>query len=106
MYSILKETEDLAYTYFSAFGFNDEEITSLIEHGKRDMLKELEKLHEVLEDSPSNREEINNRLHALKGLFSQLGNQILVTKINTLHEDLESEETLKELAQILFKKTD
>jgi len=105
MYSILKETEELAYSYFSAFGFNDEEITSLIEHGKRDMLKEIEKLRQVVETTPSNIEEINNRLHALKGLFSQLGHHTLVSKINTLRADLESEKTLKELSKILFEKT-
>jgi len=106
MYSILKETEELAYTYLSAFGFSDEEITSLIEHGKRDMVNEIEKLFQVIENTPSNIEEINNRLHALKGLFSQLGHHTLVSKINTIREDLESEETLKELSKILFKKTD
>lgn len=106
MYSIVNETENIARAYFSAFGFKEEEIQSLMELGKKDMLKELDSLHELIQHRPSDIEAINNRLHALKGLLSQLGNHKLSNQINTLRQNLEIEKNLQIIHNILFQKED
>jgi len=106
MYSIINETEKAARDYFGAFGFEEEEIQSLINIGKKDMLKELNLLHELIQHKPSDIEPINNRLHALKGLFSQLGNHELSNQINTLRQNIETEKNLQIIYNILFKKMD
>ena len=102
MQKIINETEVMAQDYFKAFGFEDEDITLLIAQGKKDLHKELTKLEILLHNDVVSLDEINNVLHALKGLFFQLGNHELAEKLNEIRSHLEREVSLKEISELLF----
>ena len=103
MKNIISETEVIAYDYFKAFGFSEEQINSLITQGKKDLHKELTKLETLLihVDTVS-LDDINNVLHALKGLIFQMGNHDLAEKLNEIRSNDDREVTLKELSGLLF----
>lgn len=103
MENIINETEAMAYDHFKAFGFNEEQINSLINQGKKDLQKELGKLKTLLSDSDkASLVEINNSLHALKGLFSQFGNHHIAEELNEIRSDDKSKAILKEISKLLF----
>jgi hypothetical protein len=101
MEKIISETEVIAFDYLQAFGFNDEQISSLIIQGKKDLHKELTKLKTLLHTDVVSLDDINNVLHALKGLLFQLGNHDVADQLNEIRSHLESEVTLKEIALLL-----
>ncbi len=102
MKKIISETEVTAYNYLKAFGFEDEQITPLIIQGKKDLHKELTKLEVLLHADVISLDDINDVLHALKGLLFQLGNHELAEKLNEIRSHLESEVAIKEISQLLF----
>jgi hypothetical protein len=103
MENIIRETEIMAYDHFKAFGFNEEQISSLIDQGKKDLRKELGKLKTLLAESEKvSLDEINNSLHALKGLFAQFGNQHIAEQINEIRTNDKSKVILKKLSELLF----
>ncbi len=102
MKKIISETEVMARDYFKAFGFEDEQINALISVGKRDLEKELTKLERLLHADLTALDDINNVLHALKGLLFQLGNHAVAEKLNEIRSHLDSEATIKEIAELLF----
>lgn len=102
MKKIISETEVMAHDYFKAFGFEDEQINLLIMQGKKDLHKELTKLEALLHADPVSLDDINNVLHALKGLLFQLGNHVLAEKLNEVRSHLNSEISIKEISQLLF----
>ena len=105
MKNIITSTEVIAYGYFKDFGFNEDQINSLITQGKKDLHKELTKLETLLIHSDTmSVDDINNSLHALKGLLFQMGNHDLAEKLNEIRSKDEREVILKELPALLFDK--
>ena len=102
MKNIIKETEAIAYGYLKEFGFKDEQITPLVTMGKRDLNKELSKLKDLLADDVVVIDDVNNVLHALKGLLFQLGNHTLADQLNEIRSQLDSKVALKEISEVLF----
>ena len=102
MNKIISETETIAVSHFKNFGFNEDQVNALILQGKKDLHNELGKLEILLEiDSV---EGINNSLHALKGLFSQLGNDNVAERLDAIGEDQGREARLKDVSKLLFDK--
>ena len=62
----------------------------------------LMKLEILLHEDTISIDDINNVLHALKGLLFNLGNYELAEKLNERKSHLESEAGLKEISQLLF----
>ena len=105
MKNIISETEVIAYDYFKDFGFNEDQINSLIIQGKKDLHKELTKLETLLIHADTvSVDDINNILHALKGLLFQMGNHDLAEKLNEIRSKDEREVILKDLSELLFDK--
>lgn len=102
MKNIINETEVIAYEYLNAFGFKEEQIVPLIAQGKKDLEENLTKLEILLREENASLVDINNVLHALKGLLFNLGNHELAEKLNEIRSHLESEASLKEISQLLF----
>ncbi len=98
MEKLISHTEEIAFDYLKAFGFKDEQIDQLIIQGKKDLRKELIKLEILLHDDKISYDDINNVLHALKGLLFQLGNHEAAERLIEIRSHLDNEETLKELA--------
>ncbi len=87
MEDVIEETLRIAKEKFSSFGFKETQIEQLLGSGKRDLFNELEKLKSLLASQPQNIEQISKSLHALKGLFLNMGN----TKAADLMADLRKE---------------
>jgi len=105
MKNIISKTEVIAYDYFKDFGFNEDQINSLIIQGKKDLHKELTKLETLLIHADTvSIDDINNILHALKGLLFQMGNHELAEKLNEIRSKDEREVILKDLSELLFDK--
>ena len=104
MQKIINETEIIAFSHLKAFGFKEEQISSLVAQGKKDLACELGKLELLLQEDTVSLEDIDNILHALKGLLFQLGNHSIAEKLNESRSHLEDKETLDEIVQILFDK--
>lgn len=102
MKKIINETEITARKYFKDFGFRDEQIETLISKGKKDLNKELTKLDSLLKDNSASLNDINNVLHALKGLIFQLGNHDVAEKLNEIRSHDDRETVLEEISQLLF----
>ena len=101
MEKIINETEILAFDYFKAFEFEDKQIAQLIIQGKKDLHRELKKLEILLHANNISYTDINNVLHALKGLLFQLGNHAVADKLNEVKSQNESDTKLKEIALLL-----
>jgi len=105
MKNIISETAVIAYDYLNEFGFNEDQINSLITQGKKDLHKELTKLETLLIHTDTvSLDDINNVLHALKGLLFQMGNHDLAEKVNEIRSNDEREVILKEISELLFAK--
>lgn len=105
MKSIIDETEIMAYDYFKGFGFNEEQMKALVLQGKKDLRQELTKLKILLNGTEQvSLDEINNSLHALKGLFFQLGNHQIAEQLNEIRSNDDSKVILKEISEFLFHK--
>ena len=103
MKNIISKTEVIAYDYLKGFGFSEGQISSLIIQGKKDLHKELSKIETLLIHADTvSLDDINNVLHALKGLLFQMGNHDLAEKLNEIRSNDEHEVILKELSWLLF----
>lgn len=103
MEDIINETEMMAHIYFKDFGFNEDQINTLINQGKKDIYKEVLKLETLLDTDTKRSEEINNVLHALKGLFFQLGNHNVAEQLDEIGEDDSMTGRLKEISELFFQ---
>ena len=101
MEKLINETEILAFDYLKVFGFHDEQIAQLIIQGKKDLHRELTKLKTLLHANTKSYIDINNVLHALKGLLFQLGNHTVADKLNEIKSQSERDTKLKEIALLL-----
>ena len=100
MKNIINETETIAYVYLEKFGFSREQLDALITQGKKDLHKELKNLNIILDTGST--EAINHSLHALKGLFFQLGNYKVAEQLDEIKDGEESTARLKEISKLLF----
>ena len=84
MKQIIDETVGIAYEYLSTFGFTKLQVETLVTQGQNELYTTLAKfvtLQTSESITVSNLEEINEILHALKGLFSQMGHENMVEKL-------------------------
>lgn len=101
MEKLLNETMDIALKHFNQFGFENEQVVSLLTSGKRDLTKELGKLQKLLENEPIDVDAINLSLHALKGLFLTMGNTIVADKLNELRQENDNTCVVSEIKVLL-----
>jgi len=101
MEKLLNETMDIALSHFNEFGFESEQIASLLTSGKRDLIKELSKLQKLLDIEPINIDAVNLSLHALKGLFLTMGNTIVADKLNELRQENDNTYIVNEIKVLL-----
>jgi len=87
MDKLINETVEIARKHFQGFGFDDEQIVPLLEAGKRDLTKELEKLRTLVADERIDIDALNLSLHALKGLLLNMGNSSVADKLTELREE-------------------
>lgn len=89
MDKLINETVEIARKHFQGFGFEDEQIVPLLEAGKRDLTKELDKLKTLVANERIDIDVLNLSLHALKGLLLNMGNSKVADKLNELREEEE-----------------
>ena len=87
MDKLINETVEIARKHFQGFGFEDEQIVPLLEAGKRDLTKELDKLRTLVANERIDIDVLNLSLHALKGLLLNMGNSEVADKLNELREE-------------------
>ena len=103
MQKIIDETEKRAYVFLHEFGFAEQEIAPVIAKGLFDLENTLEKLRNILASSPEGRrEELDDVLHALKGLLFQLGNREIAEKIEALRGYDDPVRQYDDLRRLLF----
>ena len=101
MEKLINETVEIARKHFQGFGFEDEQIEPLLEAGKRDLTKELNKLQTLLENERIDIDVINLSLHALKGLLLNMGNSRVADKLTELREEKENTQLLADIKALL-----
>ncbi|MEA3455566.1 MAG: hypothetical protein U9R26_03580 [Campylobacterota bacterium] len=101
MQKLIDDTVEIARKRFGEFGFSEDQVTTLLASGRRDLVKEFEKLQLLLEEKPVNIEAINNSMHALKGLLSNMGNEALAEKFTELRQESESRDIIAEIQVLL-----
>jgi len=105
MKNIIHETEHLAYAYLKGFGFEDEQITPLVELGKKNLSEALSNLKKLLDKDTYSIKELDDALHALKGLLLQLGNTQLAQELNAIRLELNNPKTVTSIEALLFNDT-
>ncbi len=101
MEKLIDDTVEIARKHFGGFGFSDDQTETLLASGRRDLLKEFGKLQLLLEVEPVEVEAINNSMHALKGLLSNMGNMELADKFIELRQESEDRDILDEIKVLL-----
>ena len=84
MKQIINETVGIAYEYLMTFGFTKSQVDTLVTQGKNELYSTLEKfvtLQTSESITDSNLKEVNEILHALQGLFSQMGHENMAGKL-------------------------
>ncbi len=100
---IVTTSTEIAIRQFKLFGFSEEQISSLSASGRRDLRCELEKLSMLLDEKRTvSIKEINNSLHALKGLLMQMGNVELGSKIEEIDLEEKTVESIEKVRNTLF----
>lgn len=101
MQKVIHETVEMAHKHFKEFGFEDEQIVQLLESGKYDLIKELNKLQTLLKKEPIEVDNINLSVHALKGLFLTMGNVNVGEKLTELHNKSNDTRIITEIKLLL-----
>ncbi|MGB5964990.1 MAG: hypothetical protein WBF77_09285 [Sulfurimonadaceae bacterium] len=101
MEKLIDETVEIARQHFKGFGFEDEQIISLLEAGRRDLTKELNKLRTLLEREPIEIDVVNLSLHALKGLLLNMGNIMAADKLVDLRQESGDARIISEIKSLL-----
>jgi hypothetical protein len=101
MEEIIAQTEKIAFDHLKAFGFQDEQIHSLVKQGKEDLLKGLTKLQKILKEETNSFDEIDDILHSLKGLSFQLGNHALANTFEEIEASSKDEVHLAKLKALI-----
>jgi len=101
MQKIIKETEELAFAYLKAFGFEEDEILPVVMKGRHDLETTLEKLQEALGRDNVSDQELDDILHSLKGLLFHMGNNDLAQQVDEIRHDTDRE-ALEQKLKVLF----
>jgi hypothetical protein len=101
MHHFIHKTEQLAYTYFKAFSFQDTVIKELLEIAIKEVKYELKKVEELIEAEYLDKEALHSSFHALKGVLSQLGNHEIIRQIEAI-ETSSSDEEIHQKSLCLF----
>lgn len=101
MEKLINETIEIARKNFKGYGFEDAQVIPLLEAGRRDLTRELDKLHKLLEESALDIESINLSLHALKGLFLNMGNMTAADKLIELGQESTDARIISEIKSLL-----
>lgn len=101
MQRLIDETIAIASKNFQGFGFDEEQIDSLLEAGKRDLAKELKVLQTLLEKEPVELDTLNLSLHALKGLLLNMGNTAIAEMFTELRQGKMDDKALSEIKLLL-----
>ncbi|HEY9190587.1 MAG TPA: hypothetical protein VIM88_06940 [Sulfurovum sp.] len=101
MDDLINETVEISREYFKGFAFEDEQIASLLESGKRDLQKELAKLQTLFESERIDMDAVNLSIHALKGLFLTMGNTSMGEQLSELRQENETERMITETKKLL-----
>ena len=84
MKQIIDETVGIAYAYLATFAFTKSQVETLVNQGQNELYSTLEKfvtLQTSESITDSNIEEVNEILHALQGLFFQMGDENMAEKL-------------------------
>ena len=98
---IITQVLEEAREYFEAFGFEEAQLNELLDSAKSDLTSTLESLYQALHTTPPSREELNALLHALKGLFLNLGAMGLGEQMREIEQE-ELLERISSLKKLLF----
>ena len=101
MEKLIGETLQIAKEKFSAFGFTDPQINKLLESGRNDLEKEITKLTILIENRDPDIKQINQSLHALKGLLYNMGNTVAGDIMNDLKNDTDTPERISKILQVI-----
>jgi len=101
MEDLISETLQIAREKFSAFGFKEEQIDQLLTSGRNDLEKELHTLAALLETEETDIENLNQSLHALKGLLYNMGNMEAGNIMNELRTEGKVSERIDEIKKIV-----
>jgi len=101
MQTLIDDTLMIARDHFRGFGFEEQQITPLLEAGNRDLTRELQKLQGLLSREPVPHEEINLSMHALKGLLLNMGNVDAAEKFTELRRQSGDAAVLDEVRALL-----
>jgi len=100
MSDLIEQTMEMAFNKFKKFGFKDEQISQLIESGRKDLEHEIKKLVDILNAQNLNFEALNGSLHALKGLLLNMGNDTVANKLIELRNGEDSDTKITEIKNI------
>jgi len=100
MSDLIEQTLHMATAKFKKFGFQDAQISQLIESGKKDLEREIQKLVSILSSDTLDFEALNNSLHALKGLLLNMGNDTIANKLIELRNGEDSDTKITEIKNI------
>ena len=101
MDKLINETIEIARKHFQGFGFSDEQTVPLLEAGKRDLTKELNKLQKLLDSEVIEVDEINLSFHALKGLLLNMGNSAIADKLVELRQENVNADIIAEIKSLI-----
>jgi len=103
MKQIIDETHDIAYGYFQTFGFTQEQVETLIRQGLEELTRTCKRFIVLQEETNmiENEEAICDILHALKGLFSQMGHENIVAKLHEIDTSHNVSLRLSEINKLL-----
>jgi len=101
MSQLVNETKITAYNYLSAFGFEDEQIYKLIEKGVKDINQTVEKLEIQLSNATVVWDEVDDTLHALKGLLFQMGNNEIAEIIDQKRHTDKNQDSINTLLELV-----
>jgi hypothetical protein len=101
MEKLISETMQIARERFMAFGFKETQIEQLLESGKRDLEKEISKLSQLIGEDELNFQEINQSLHAIKGLLYNMGNMDAGDIMVDLRNNIENKESISKIKTLI-----
>jgi len=81
MTELIETTIELAKKNFRSIGFKEEQIAQLVFLGRKDLEQEGENLKRILSNNEMDIQALNDSLHALKGLLSNMGNKQIADKL-------------------------
>jgi len=100
MSDLIEQTMEMAFNKFKKFGFKDEQISQLVESGRKDLEKETQRLIGIINADSLDFEALNSSLHALKGLLLNMGNDTVANKLIELRNGEDSDTKITEIKNI------